>query len=49
MSLALREEKAVAISIITVVDITTDIMTIIMIVETYGATLDGTAYPARAA
>lgn len=33
------------ISIITVVDIITDIMTI-MIVETYGATLDGTAYPA---
>ena len=33
------------ISIITVVDIITDIMTI-MIVGTYGATLDGTAYPA---
>ena len=48
MSSALREEKAVVISIITVVDIITDIMTI-MIVETYGATLDGTAYPARAA
>ena len=45
MSLALREEKAVVISIITVVDIITDIMTI-MIVGTYGATLDGTAYPA---